>query len=141
MSKNEKNKKGRIDDKFVFENEMLAVILVRGLINVDHDRRETIKRIGFQRKHNLVVLPKTKSNLGMVQKIKDYVTYGIINKETLDLLLKEKKPIIEKKNKLVFNLHPPRGGFERKGIKTPFKLGGVLGDRGEKINDLIKKML
>ena len=40
-----------------------------------------------------------------------------------------------------FRLHPPRKGFERKGIKMPFKLGGVLGPRGDKINNLIKKMI
>ena len=40
-----------------------------------------------------------------------------------------------------FKLHPPRGGFERKGIKTPFSLGGVLGYRKEKMNDLVRKML
>lgn len=43
--------------------------------------------------------------------------------------------------KLFFRLKPPIGGFERKGIKTPFSLGGALGYRKEKINDLIKKMI
>lgn len=43
--------------------------------------------------------------------------------------------------KLFFKLKPPEGGFERKGIKTQFSQGGVLGYRKEKINDLIKRML
>lgn len=43
--------------------------------------------------------------------------------------------------KLFFKLKPPQGGFERKGIKKPFSLGGVLGYRKDKINDLIKKMI
>lgn len=43
--------------------------------------------------------------------------------------------------KLFFKLHPPRGGFERGGIKKQFAQGGVLGYRKEKINDLIKKMV
>ncbi len=43
--------------------------------------------------------------------------------------------------KLFFRLNPPIKGFERKGIKKPFSLGGVLGYRKEKINDLIKRML
>ncbi len=40
-----------------------------------------------------------------------------------------------------FKLQPPRQGFERKGIKTPFSQGGVLGYRKEKINDIILRML
>ena len=43
--------------------------------------------------------------------------------------------------KLFFKLRPPVKGFERKGIKVPFSMGGVLGYRKEKINDLIIRML
>ena len=41
-----------------------------------------------------------------------------------------------------FRLHPPKGGFERGGIKQPVTKGGVLGKRDEeKITKLITKML
>jgi len=43
--------------------------------------------------------------------------------------------------KPVFGLNPPRKGFERKGIKKPYSSGGVLGYRGDKINDLIMRMI
>lgn len=43
--------------------------------------------------------------------------------------------------KLFFRLKPPEGGFEKEGIKQQFSLGGVLGYRKDKINDLIKKMI
>ncbi len=42
--------------------------------------------------------------------------------------------------KPVFRLHPPRGGFKGSRKRT-FKEGGVLGYRGEAINELIEKML
>ncbi len=42
------------------------------------------------------------------------------------------------KLKPVFRLHPPRKGYE--GIKRSFKEGGALGYRGEKINQLIRRM-
>jgi len=59
------------------------------------------------------------------------------------------KEVIEGKRKLrdlpglkmCFRLHPPKGGFERGGIKVPYSMGGVLGYRKEKINDLIEKMI
>jgi len=40
-----------------------------------------------------------------------------------------------------FRLLPPRKGFERKGTKKHFSVGGALGYRKEKINDLIQRML
>lgn len=43
--------------------------------------------------------------------------------------------------KRFFRLGMPRKGFERKGIKVPFSLGGALGYRKDKINDLIQRMI
>lgn len=40
-----------------------------------------------------------------------------------------------------FRLSPPKGGFERAGIKKPFSVGGVLGYRKEKIVELIRRMI
>ena len=40
-----------------------------------------------------------------------------------------------------FKLCPPKGGFEREGTKKPYSLGGSLGYRKEKINELIQKMI
>ncbi len=41
--------------------------------------------------------------------------------------------------KPVIRLPPPRKGYE--GIKRPFSLGGALGYRGDKINDLVRRMI
>jgi large subunit ribosomal protein L30 len=40
-----------------------------------------------------------------------------------------------------FRLNPPKKGFERKGIKKPYTVGGALGNRGEKINELLERMI
>ena len=40
----------------------------------------------------------------------------------------------------VFRLHPPTKGFKGK-IKTGYGVGGELGYRGEKINELIQRMM
>ena len=47
----------------------------------------------------------------------------------------------EEKGRTFFRMHPPRGGFDRNGIKMPFKNGGVYGNRKEKINLLIRRMI
>ena len=114
------------------------------------------------RKNHCVVIENTPSSLGMIKKIKDYITWGEISEETLKELFEKrgeayngpekdargkidynrKFVTFNKKNyKKTFRLNPPRKGFGRKGIKVPFKVGGTLGDRKEKINDLIKRML
>ncbi len=124
--------------------ELAAVILVRGLTGIRKDIRETLEMMRLLRKNCCVVLEKTPQNTGMIKKVKDYITWGDLNEETLKLLIDkrgEKSPKDGKKTKPFFRLHPPRGGFERKGIKAPFSRGGVLGYRGDRINDLVKRMI
>ncbi len=43
--------------------------------------------------------------------------------------------------KPVFRLNPPGKGYERGGIKHPYSTGGALGYRGEKINELLRRMI
>lgn len=43
--------------------------------------------------------------------------------------------------KLFFKLSPPKGGFERGGIKEQFARGGSCGYRKDKINELIIRMV
>ena len=52
---------------------------------------------------------------------------------------KELKDVPGLKN--FFKLCPPRGGFERNGTKKPYSMGGVLGYRKDKINELIMRMV
>ena len=122
----------------------LALILVRGLVGVRKDIKAALYSLRLRKKHVCVVIENTPSNRASAVKCKDYITYGEINDETLKQLLEKRGRKDPKKKgylKKFFLLHPPRGGFERKGIKTPFKKGGALGYRGPKINELIKKML
>lgn len=43
--------------------------------------------------------------------------------------------------KKFFKLTPPRHGFESKGVKTQYSLGGALGYRKDKINELLRRMI
>ena len=153
----------------------IAVIRIRGSIKVRREIKDTLKMLRLFNVNTCTLVSNTPSSIGMIKKIKDYVTWGEIDKDTLKSLLEKrgKLPgnkrltdsyIKEKINssfdtfsddflnlkkdlkdipglKPFFKLHPPEGGFERKGIKVPFSMGGVLGYRKEKINNLIKKML
>lgn len=123
-------------------NGKLALVLVRGLVRIRTEIVATLYTLRLRQNHACVVVDDIPSNRAAAVKCKDYLTYGEINDETYKLLI-EKRGKKDKDGKLkkYFLLHPPRGGFERKGIKTPFTTGGALGYRGDKINDLIKRML
>jgi len=111
----------------------IAIIRIRGRTHVDKKKSDTLSLLGLDVKQHCVIIEATPVINGMVQKIRDFVTWGEINEETEKLLAPRKK-------KKHYALHPPRGGFERKGIKMPFNKGGALGYRGEKINELLKRM-
>ncbi len=142
-------------------NKKIAVILVRGLIGVKEPIKRTLALLRLTRKNRCVVLNNNPIYLGMIKKAKDYLTWGEISEETFKELIAKRGQLYQgptqdsrgkikykkffvyqnKKYKPYFSLNPPRRGFGRKGIKIPFKVGGALGYRGEKINDLIKSML
>ena len=138
----------------------IAVILVRGLVGVRQDIKDTLKMLGLTRKNHCVVVSNNPINVGMIKKSKDYITWGAISEEIFKELVEKrgeewkgreedskkkytyKTLLIDgKKYKRYFRLNPPRKGFGRKGIKMPFKLGGALGDREDKMGDLIQRML
>lgn len=139
---------------------MLAVIRLRGSVNIRKDILCTLNLLRLNRKMHCVVIPENGSYKGMLQMTKDYVTWGAINENTLQKLvtkrgrksgnarlsgeevsqtiaaMKEgKRPDIVP----VFRLNPPSGGF-RHGIKHAYPKG-ELGKRGEKINELLEKMI
>jgi len=126
------------------KKDKVAVILIRGFIGMTKQVRDTIFLLRLRKKHTCVVLEDTESSRGMIRRVKDYVTYGEIDDKTLkELVAKRGKESSKKKGrtKPFFELAPPKKGFERKGIKKGYKDGGALGYRGDKINDLIKRML
>ena len=151
---------------------MIAAIRVRGRTGIKGDISDTMKMMRLNRINHAVLIEENPSYLGMLQKAKDYITWGEIDENTLNQLITKRgrlkgdnkvtndylkentdyssieelsKAVIEGKDmeeagmKPVFRLHPPRKGYEH--IKKAYNEGGSLGYRGEKIGDLIKKMI
>lgn len=139
----------------------LAVILVRGTVNVTQAVKDTLTPFHLSRKNHCVIVESTPAVLGRLDKVKDFVTWGEIDEPTFKELVEKrgkeyKSRVKDSKGKYTyqkffdfngkiykkyFRLNPPRKGFGRKGIKVSFRAGGALGYRGEKINDLIGRML
>ncbi len=146
--------------------DLYAVIRVRGSVKVRKEIKDTLIMLRLKRVNNCIIVPKTPEYEGMIKKARFYITWGEINKETLEKLVlkrgepkqkiqgkkkleeKEAKEIVEKilkqkslkglEIKPVFRLHPPKKGY--KSIKLTYPKG-ALGYRGEKINELLERMI
>jgi large subunit ribosomal protein L30 len=156
-------------------NKLLAVIRLRGIVNIRSEINDTLKMFRLHHINHATLITSSPSYLGMLQKAKDYITWGEIDAETLSQLLIKRgrltgnkrlsdqyikenvkfktidefaKAIYKNQAKLsdlpslkpVFRLRPPKKGFHRT-IKKSFHASGELGNRGEKINELLKKMI
>lgn len=107
---------------------MMAVIRLRGSIGKKKPILDTMKILNIERKNTLAIVPNTPVYLGMLKKVRSFVTYGELSKE-LQAKFAGKK---------VIHLKPPKKGF--KSLKLDYPKGD-LGYRGEAINDLIKRMM
>ena len=119
---------------------MIAIIRIKGQVGLKREIIETLYRLRLRKKYVCVVLEKpTKEQLGMLKKVKDFVSFGEIDADTYrELKEKRGKKDIQGKLKPFFRLHPPRGGIES---KKHFGVGkGVLG-KNAKVNELIRRML
>lgn len=117
----------------------LAVVLIRGLIGSRTNIRDTLIMLRLHRKNACVLVPNTPSIQGMLKKAKDYITWGEISLDTQKKLDSARK---KSEGKMpLYHLNSPKKGYGRKGVKVGFTVGGALGKRGEKINDLIERMI
>lgn len=123
----------------------IAIIRIRGITGIKKPVKDTLEMLRLYKKNFCVIVPDTQAYRGMINKVKDFVTWGELNDETLKKLENVKEKTKDKEGKEVFKkfyrLNPPIKGYGRKGIKVGFSAGGALGNRKEKINDLIERML
>lgn len=149
-------------NKKISEKKLFAVIRISGMLKVRKDMANTLDRLMLRRKYSCVLINANNKNLyGMLKKIRNFVSYGVINNDIIEKLIKKRgksaegdkrkvntdpneviKGLVEGKKlnefglKPFFRLHPPRGGIKSK-MHYP---KGVLGENKE-INKLIERML
>lgn len=80
-----------------------AVIRIRGTVNIKPDIKKTLQLLNLTRTNHCVLIEDTSSIKGMLQIVKDYVTWGEIEKKTLIKLIKEKGRL--EGNKLITEDH------------------------------------
>jgi large subunit ribosomal protein L30 len=69
---------------------MLAVIRIRGEAGLQRAVRDTLKMLKLDSIHNCIILPNTPDYKGMVEKVRDHVTYGEVDKQTLVEVLEKR---------------------------------------------------
>jgi large subunit ribosomal protein L30 len=70
--------------------DLFAAIRIRGWAKTRKETNDTLDMLKLKRNNNCVLLPETPQYKGMLKKVKDYVTFGEIDKETLVELLKKR---------------------------------------------------
>jgi large subunit ribosomal protein L30 len=117
--------------------KLIAVVRVRSSPRMSQQEEDTLHMLHLDVPNSCVVISDAANTMGMVHKVQGVLTWGEVSDEVVAAL--RKKANDAKAN--AFRLNPPRKGYGRKGIKVAFSQSGALGYRGEKINDLIKRML
>ncbi|MEM3363934.1 MAG: 50S ribosomal protein L30 [Candidatus Micrarchaeia archaeon] len=149
----------------------LAVVRVRGRTGIRPEIKGALEVLSLTRINHCVILNETPQIRGTLNVCKDYVTWGELSSDVLAKMLEKRgrlpgnkrltleylkskgydgfdklaEAILSGKVKLkdaglkkVLRLSPPRGGY--KITKLPYPRG-ALGYRGEKINDLLRRMM
>jgi large subunit ribosomal protein L30 len=149
--------------KAVAEKRLFAVVRVRGSVGITRQLSDTLMMLRLHRINHCVIIPKNQNYDGMLHKARNFITWGEIDRETLEKLVAKRgrfagdkrvkdvsyakelahfilsgKPVKETGIKPVFRLSPPSKGY--KSTKAIFPKGS-LGYRGEKINELLKRMI
>ena len=72
------------------ENGKLAVVLVRGLVGLEQSQKDTLQMLRLNRKNFCVVVDNTPVMMGMIKKVKDFITWGEINDDTYKQLVEKR---------------------------------------------------
>jgi large subunit ribosomal protein L30 len=108
----------------------LAVVRVRGTVNLRRDVRDTLRMLRLTRPNHCVVLPPRESYQGMLHKVKDYITWGEVKPEVLHQLLASRgrltgdKPLTEDYVKKVLG-YPSFEALAKAIVKGDVELSGL----------------
>jgi len=75
-------------------SKCLAVVRVRGTVNVRREIEDTLKMLHLTRNCHATLIDDRPSYLGMLQKVQNHVTWGEVSKEIIALLLKKRGSLV-----------------------------------------------
>ncbi len=122
-------------------SKKVAVVRICGQTRLNEKVKRTLTLLNLHRKFSCAVFDNTPSVMGMLKRIETFITYGEISDEVYKTLVEKRGQKTKDGLKPFFRLSPPLKGFERKGTKHPFAMGGACGNRGDKMDALLKRMI
>ncbi|WP_455276116.1 50S ribosomal protein L30 [[Eubacterium] cellulosolvens] len=72
------------------KDDFLVAIRLRGTVGLDPNTIETFNSLNLPRKYNAVFLQKRPEIDGMLKKVKDFITWGEVNKESMEMVLRKR---------------------------------------------------
>lgn len=72
------------------ETRRICVIRVRGTVGVDFRAEDTMEMLRLNKPNHAVVVDNRPSYLGMLQRAKEYLTWGEINRDSMIKLLRKR---------------------------------------------------
>jgi large subunit ribosomal protein L30 len=74
---------------------MYAVVRLRGRVNVPKNIKDTLKLLSLNRVNQCVLVPENPVYEGMIRKVKDWVAWGRVSEEMIEILLEKRGRIRE----------------------------------------------
>ncbi len=115
---------------------MIAAVRVRGPVDLNEKVNNTLENINLESKNQVVVFEENEAIMGMMNSVKDFITYGEVSDEVVGKLEERKGESLDSGDTV--NLSPPSGGF--KDTKRNTGQDGSLGKR-ENMDNLLEKMV
>ena len=75
----------------------VAIVMVRGVVRTNEKVKDTLRMLKLAKKNSCVVVEATPSFNGMIDFVKDFVTWGEITEETFSELLNKRGRIVGNK--------------------------------------------
>tara|TARA_Y100000310_G_scaffold344294_1_gene456259 strand:+ start:3154 stop:3627 length:474 start_codon:yes stop_codon:yes gene_type:complete len=78
-------------------NKRIAIVRIRGNIKLRGEVADTLKMLRLYKQNGCVVIPNKPTYLGMINKAKDYITWGEIDEGTFRELLEKRGKVMGNK--------------------------------------------
>ena len=66
------------------------IVRVRSDVNVEHTIKDTMHHLNLTKVNHATIVPQRPQDAGMLQKAKDYITWGEVSAETIEAVLRQR---------------------------------------------------